>query len=49
MSKLPRYINSPSWRRAGNEVINWLAGAAYIATFFLALFFLGLALTGGAR
>ncbi|MDQ0672970.1 hypothetical protein QFZ36_000531 [Pseudarthrobacter siccitolerans] len=49
MFKHPRYINSPSWRSARNELIGWLAGAAFIAAFFFGLIFLGLALTGGAR
>lgn len=44
----PRYINSPS-HRVKNEVTAWLAGVAFIATFFLGLIWLGLALTGGVR
>jgi len=41
----PKYINSPSWREGGKEVLGWIA----IYAFFLILFVTAMMLTGGDR
>lgn len=45
MSKLPRYINSPSWREGGRNI----AALIFISGFFLTLISLAVMLTGGDR
>lgn len=48
MSKLPRYINSPSWREGGREIAGLLLAFIGLTGFLLGLIWLGLELTGGA-
>lgn len=48
MSKLPRYINSLSWREGGREIAGLLLVFAGLTAFFIGLIWLGLTLTGGA-
>lgn len=50
MSKeAPKYISSPSYRAAKNELIGLLIGFVFLVLFGLGLIWLALTLTGGAN